>query len=208
MLRMDAAPEEPDGLSLGNPAPLNFANGMLEMEPPHTIALSLSSTSWTSPPSFGTIEAALMAGGRTQHRIWRVEVGPQGAVARVHPDDVQRCVGTIQQGDIQVCPKSLPPQELPIRSAPPRLLRRACCFEPTASATFGSRGRPLRSPTPEMGPLFWAPFWGCPARDPHGTHPSGPPTASPARQPAHLTPPRSRVPLLCAHRSTSPSRSP
>lgn len=128
---------EAEGLSLGNPPPLNFANGMLELEPPHTIALSLTGT-WDNPPSFGGIEAALTAEGRAQHRIWRVEVGPEGAVARVHPDDVQRCVGLINQGDMQVCPKCCRPREpapqrwrifrLPMQRLPPRALRRCTLF--------------------------------------------------------------------------------
>ena len=103
----DNSPEgAPERLSLGNPAPLNVANGMLEMEPEHTVALSLKTSSGSGPMSFGAIETALMAEGRAQHRIWRVEVGPNGAVARVHPDDVERCVGVLQSNGEEVCASS------------------------------------------------------------------------------------------------------
>ena len=44
-----------------------------------------------------------------EHRIWRVEVGPEGAVARVHPDDVQRCVGVLQSDGQEVCPTAPKP---------------------------------------------------------------------------------------------------
>lgn len=96
-----------ESLALGNPTPLNVANGMLELEPEHTVALSLKATG-NGPMSFGAIESALMAEGRAQHRIWRVEVGSEGAVARVHPDDVERCVGVLQSNGEEVsacCPK-------------------------------------------------------------------------------------------------------
>jgi hypothetical protein len=143
----------PEGLALGNPAPLNVANGMLEMEPAHTVALALKATG-SGPMSFGAIETALMAEGRAQHRIWRVEVGAHGAVARVHPADVERCVGVLQSNGEEVRPQPMP--------ANADLARASRLAQPSVRATIAARLHPPHAPAAARAALVAATSSPCP----------------------------------------------
>ena len=69
-----------------------------------TVALLVNGETWlTAPPSIGQIEAAVTGNSRTQHRIWRIDMGPESAVVHVHPSDVANCIGTVGEGSLQVC---------------------------------------------------------------------------------------------------------
>ena len=67
-------------------------------DPDATVALAVEYREWKVPPSIGQIEAVFTAEGRTQHRIWRIDVGAESAVVHVHPSDVAGCVGLIGTG--------------------------------------------------------------------------------------------------------------
>ena len=94
-----------DAVSLALPA----APPVLSSLPDHldspaaSVPLAIRSPAGSRPASIGQIETALSGAGRAQHRITRIEVTNDMAVAHVHPDDVANCVGTLTQGNIQVC---------------------------------------------------------------------------------------------------------
>lgn len=84
---------------LNAPSPPSFSS--LDPDAPPTVALAVTGD-WSRPPSIGQIEAALTSNGRTQHRIWRIDVGAESAVVHVHPDDVAGCVGILYAGNMQL----------------------------------------------------------------------------------------------------------
>lgn len=116
-----------------------------------TVALSVSSDTWqAAPPSIGQIEVALTGNGRTQHRIWRIDMGPESAVVHVHPNDVASCVGVISSGNIQVprtaTARALAAPRQPAPSAPRmsrwpalRPITRPTCARATTASIFGGQ---------------------------------------------------------------------
>lgn len=90
-------------ISLNAPPPsYAFGDGFLPSTGgTSTVALTVSGH-WNPPPTIGEIEAVLMAKGRAQHRICRIEVRADCAIVEVHPDDVPNCIGLLDLGDIQV----------------------------------------------------------------------------------------------------------
>ena len=117
-----------------------------------TVALLVNGDSWlTEPPSIGQIEAALTANGRAQHRVSRIDMGPESAVVHVHPSDVANCIGTIGEGSFQVGrrhphsarARAVRTHALAITPAAARTLARALA-RPTASPI--SRPRSAHSP--------------------------------------------------------------
>ena len=96
-------PPVADSASLAVLAPPPVLSGLPDhMDSPKSVPLAIRSPAGSRPASIGQIEAALSGAGRAQHRITRIEVNNDQAVAHVHPDDVANCVGTLTQGDIQV----------------------------------------------------------------------------------------------------------
>jgi len=90
-------------ISLNAPPPsYAFGDGFLPSTGgTSTVALTVSGH-WNPPPTIGEIEAVLMAKGRAQHRICRIEVRADCAIVEVHPDDVPNCIGLLDLGDIQL----------------------------------------------------------------------------------------------------------
>jgi len=105
----DTAPAQPPSDCTG---PVIVATPNL----PQTVALEVKGD-WAAPPSIGQLEAALTAEGRTQHRIWRIDMGPTGAVVHVHPSDVASCVGIIDTGSLQLKVSVMGDKEPPVAAA-------------------------------------------------------------------------------------------
>ena len=96
-------PEEEPITSLNVPPPSAFGynDHLTPGSGTNPVALTVSGP-WNPPPSIGEIEAMLMAEGRAQHRICRIEVRQDCAIVEVHPEDVRNCIGLIQYGDLEV----------------------------------------------------------------------------------------------------------
>ena len=142
------SPETDASLCL-NSAQLN----PLLTDPDATVALAVEYREWKVPPSIGQIEAVFTAEGRTQHRIWRIDVGAESAVVHVHPSDVAGCVGLIGTGDLKVssCAHSLERAHrrrgCSARTPPPRRARLRAARLPQRTHLWPYH--PQKAPTPQ-----------------------------------------------------------
>jgi hypothetical protein len=126
------APEDSTSVPCLNTPIVSLPPGAPDPDAPPTVALVVSGD-WATPPSIGQIEAALTANGRTQHRIWRIDVQPAGAIVHVHPNDVAGCVGIVGTGDLKV---RVRPRARAVIGT------RACAYATRAPRACGPPGQP------------------------------------------------------------------